>query len=292
MKLDLHPHVSPDQIWSSMGRSWPQDPSTVTSCPKISCLSAGPWDSYGMALGWPETVDPNLPDPSSFAGTVLCAVRVVSDTVLYSASQQGDIKWNLRTTQCLGSSKFQKLNDEPRSYKNREFPNENFAAKLAMAARAHGHGAVRHWTELPVAIWNGLDTSSEPPRLPLGARNARFWGQKRRLLRDETWWNKKNLPSEHLELSLSTFLVLAIFLSLHVFPLTFLSLENSFPWHLLSLETSLPSHLFPLICSLHKSLFYSFPPLMLTISSLCHSVSMFYSCHHSWSFPFLSTFLL
>jgi nitrate reductase NapE component len=88
-----------------------------------------------------------------------------------------------------------------------------------------------------VAIWNGLDTSSEPPRQPLGSAIRRaleililHLGMVTlpfTRLCTQVPSTKKNKPA--LRTSLSLLFFLAVFLAFHVFPLTSVSLENSFP---------------------------------------------------------------
>ena len=78
-------------------------------------------------------------------------------------------------------------------------------------------------------------------------------------------------------------------------------LFTSFPWHLfllrtLSLDISFSWELFP-FTSLSPDMISSHVFLLLLLFSsfdvdCIFSMSMFYSCHHSWSFPFLSIFSL
>ena len=156
---------------------------------------------------------------------------------------------------------------------------------------------VRHWTELPVAIWNGLDTSSEPPRQPLGSAIRRaleililHLGMVTlpfTRLCTQVPSTKKNKPALRTSLSLLFFFLPSFWLF------------TSFPWHLfllrtLSLDISFSWELFP-FTSLSPDMISSHVFLLLFSSfdvDCIFSMSMFYSCHHSWSFPFLSIFSL
>ena len=155
--------------------------------------------------------------------------------------------------------------------------------------RSFNQRRVRHWTELPVAIWNGLDTSSSPPRQPLGSA---IRAREILILHGMEWarFHSQGFAHKYLQqkyeqtclanISITFFLLfLAVFLALHVFPLTSVSLENSFPWHFFLLRT----------LSLHISFswYYLFTRLSSTLFLLWRWLYLFYV-----NVFFLSSFLV